>query len=560
LIRRTAIWVAVLGMLTLGTAAWTANPGASRTPARARTSVITLEGNTGVTFTKNFNPFDTASFVSSMSVRSLSYEPLIEFNVLGSQIHPWLATKWSFGSGGKSLTFTLRKGVKWSDGKAFTSKDVAFTFNLIRKNAAANYSGIPPMSKAPTTSGNYKVTLHFSEAVYTDLPAIGGNTYMVAQHIWKSVKQPATATISKPIGTGPYVLKSYTSQLVKYTANRNYWGGRPPISQVDVPSYSSNSAASNALSSGQLTWAGNDIPNIKSVFVNRNPKTNHYFFAPGSTVTLFFNVANGGPLANPLVREAISYGINRHKLSVIGETGYEKPATSSSGLIIPNQKQYLVKSDTKDLPSTPNKSKVASLMRKAGYSKDSHGIWAKNGKEVSFSIEDPTAYSDYYEDSQLICQEMHAVGIGCTPDGVATSAWYTDLPNGHFQAAIHWGSGGVSPFVQYQNWMDYTLSASLGKAATADYGRYHNATAQHELKVMEGTNPSNQKAITNAVHKLASLFSKQVPDAPLLYGADWDEYSTAHFTGFVTPSNPYMDPSPGDPQLPYILMHLKVKK
>jgi hypothetical protein len=48
-----------------------------------------------------------------------------------------------------------------------------------------------------------------------------------------------------------------------------------------------------------------------------------------------------------------------------------------------------------------------------------------------------------------------------------------------------------------------------------------------------------------------------VPVAPLLYGADWDEYSTAHYTGFVTAANPYMDPSPGDPQLPLILMRLK---
>ncbi len=51
--------------------------------------------------------------------------------------------------------------------------------------------------------------------------------------------------------------------------------------------------------------------------------------------------------------------------------------------------------------------------------------------------------------------------------------------------------------------------------------------------------------------------STQVPVAPLMYGADWDEYSTAHFTGFVTPQNPYADPSPGDPQLPLILMRLK---
>lgn len=546
-------------MLALGTTAWAGGVGAARVTSHAKRTVITLEGNTGVSFTKNFNPFDAASFVTSMSVRSLSYEPLLEFNLLGSQVHDWLATGYKFSDSGKALTFTLRKGVKWSDGKPFTARDVAFTFNLIKANPSANYAGIPPMSRRATTSGN-KVTLHFKQAVYTALPAIGGNTYIVAAHIWKSIKHPATATVVKPVGTGPYVLRSYSSQVVKYTANSRYWGGRPPISEVNVPSYADNSAASNALASGQLTWAGNDIPNIKSVFVNRDRKTNHYFFAPGSTVTLFFNVANGGPLASAAVRKAISYGVNRDKLSTVGETGYEKPATSSSGLILPNQKQYLVKSDTRDLPGRPDKSKVYSILRKAGYKKDSHGIWAKNGKEISFSIEDPTAYSDYYEDSKLICAEMKAVSIGCTVDGVATSQWYSDLPSGHFQAAIHWGSGGISPFVQYQNWLDYTLSAPIGSSATADYGRYHTTAAQRALRAMESTNPSNTTAITKDVHKLAGLFSSQVPDAPLLYGADWDEYSTAHFTGFVTPQNPYMDPSPGDPQLPYILMHLKVKK
>ncbi len=559
MIRRTVIWVAVLGMLTMATAAFAVGAGAARLSAHRRTTVITLEGNTGVTFTRNFNPFDTQSFATSMSVRSLSYEPLLEFNLLGTQIHPWLATGYKFSDRGRALTFTIRKGVRWSDGKPFTAADVAFTFNLIRANAAANYSGLPPMSQNATTHGKLQVTLHFRQPVYTDLPAIGGDTFIVPAHIWKGIKHPATATIVKPIGTGPYVLQSYSPQIVKYTANRRYWGGLPPISQVDVPSYSTNSAASNALSTGQLTWAGNDIPNIKSVFVDRNRRTNHYFFAPGSTVTLFFNVGAGGPLANAAVRRAISFAINRDKLASIGETGYERPATSTSGLILPNQKQYLVKGDTGNLPGTPATKKVYSILKGAGY-KIVNGTWSKNGKQISFSIEDPTAYSDYYEDSQLICQQMHAVHIGCTADGVSTSQWYTDLPAGHFQAAIHWGAGGISPFVQYQNWMDYSLSAKIGTAATADYGRYHTKAAEAALRAMEATNPANTKAIMKEVRQLASLFSNQVPDAPLLYGADWDEYSTAHFTGFPTPANPYMDPSPGDPQLPYILMHLKVKK
>ncbi len=51
--------------------------------------------------------------------------------------------------------------------------------------------------------------------------------------------------------------------------------------------------------------------------------------------------------------------------------------------------------------------------------------------------------------------------------------------------------------------------------------------------------------------------STDVPEAPLLYGADWNVYSSAKYVGWPDQSQPYMDPSPSDPQMPYILMQLK---
>jgi len=61
----------------------------------------------------------------------------------------------------------------------------------------------------------------------------------------------------------------------------------------------------------------------------------------------------------------------------------------------------------------------------------------------------------------------------------------------------------------------------------------------------------------SGVQTLGNIMTTQVPVAPLLYGADWNVYSTARFTGWVTASKPYMNPSPNDPGLPYILMKLK---
>src|SRR5665213_398013 len=551
--RKTGVVLTALSCMTLGIVAVTVGAASG-----AASSVVTLEGNTGVTFTNNFNPFDSSSFAEQLSVRSLVNEPLFEFDTLKANTqYPWLATSYAWTNGGKTLTFQLRKGVHWSDGKPFTSADVAFTFDLLNRVPAANVYGVPKISSNATTKGKYTVILHYATPQYLNITSIAGTALIVSQHVWSKIHNPATAIVTKTVGTGPYTLSSYSSTLVKYKVNPHYWRGKPAASGINVPAYSSNTSAATALADGQLTWAGNDIANVNKIFVDKNPKTNHIYFAPGSTVTLEFNVTGTGPLSDPAVRQAISAGIDRTALSVKGETGYEKPATSSGALILPNQASYLASSLTNDLSASSDPSKVASILTAAGYAKDSKGFYAKNGTEIQFSIEDPTAYSDYYADCQLISNELQAEGINATVDGVQASQWYTDSANGNFQSIIHWGNGGASPFVQYDNWLDYTLSAPVGTSANSDYGRYNNASAQTALTTLENTNPANTSALKAAVTSLETLVSTQVPVAPLLYGADWDEYSTANFTGFVTAANPYADPSPGDPQLPLILMHLK---
>jgi peptide/nickel transport system substrate-binding protein len=382
----------------------------------------------------------------------------------------------------------------------------------------------------------------------------------VPKHVWQSISSPATATVATPVGTGPYELKSFTTQLVTFSANPHYWGGTPPISQVQIPYYSGNTAATTALAANQLDWAGNEIPSLQQLYVSKAPSTNHYWFPGGNTVTLWVNASKGGPLADAKVRQAISAGVNRQELSTKGEYGYEAPATSSSGLILPTQQQYLLPSLANDISPTPNAGKVSSILTADGYKKDAKGIWAKNGQEISFSIEDPTAFTDYFADAQLLSSQLKAVGINATVNGVAAPTWFTDTQDGNFQTVVHWGGGvgGASdpyPFGQYQYWMDSTLSAPAGKSAASNYGRYSNPQAQTAFTQYENSNDSATQM--QAIHTLENVESTQMPAIPLVYGADWNEYSTARITGWPTQSNPYMDPAPDDPELPYILMHLK---
>src|SRR5438270_977517 len=168
--------LSVLGVATLLVAACESSSTASVSGGKA----LIAEPTTGVTFSNDFNPYDTNSVASSMGTRTLVNEPLIEFDQLDATAagtHPWLATSYAFQNGGKDLQVTIRQNVKFNDGSSFGPADVAATFKMIEDNPKVNTTGVPPQASDPTYSGN-NVTLHFKSPQYTGLFPILGNTYI----------------------------------------------------------------------------------------------------------------------------------------------------------------------------------------------------------------------------------------------------------------------------------------------------------------------------------------------------------------------------------------------
>ncbi len=559
---------------------------------------LIAEGTTGVTFSEDFNPYDQNSVAAAMNTRSMVNEPLVEFDQLDATAagsHPWLATSYTFQNSGKDLQVTLRQNVKFSDGSDFGPADVAATFKML-ENPKANTRGVPPQASDPTVSGN-TVTLHFQSAQYTGLFNILSNTFILKASMANQIAQNPTMTIKVPLGTGPFMLSSYSSSLIKFKPNPNYWGGTPPESEIDIPSIATNAAASDALVSGQLDWAGNDIPNVYANYVNLNPLTNHAWFAAGSTVTLWFNLnpGNGGAtgISDVAVRKAVSYGVDRNALAQLGESGYEQPASSSSGLILPNQGAFLpsdgsYKNDlstsgnvpdaaTAKADNLPAGADVYDVLTAGGWTPPatSHydsgagtyksggncdgtsraNCWTKGGTIIKFSVYDPVPFSDYWENAALMSQELQALGMDVTTKPAqGYSDWNANITSNpsQWQTAIHWGNGGSIPYIQFQNWFD-----SKDANSVAHFQGWASPEADAALRSYESTDPSDTATLYPIVQKLEKIMSTQVPDAPLLYGADWNVFSSAKYTGWPNQSHPYMNPSPSDPQMPYILMQLK---
>ncbi len=218
-----------------------AGGGGSKTP------LVFYGGGTG-SFTANFNPF---SSTFNNGARGMVYEPLMFFNQLKpNDVEPWLAKGYKLSADGRTITFDLQTGVTWSDGQPLTAADVVYTFDLLRKTPALNTNGLKIVSAKATD--DHTVVLQMGQAAYTDIWYIAGGTYIVPQHIWSKKTDPATDQDSKPVGSGAYVLSTFSPQSYLMTPNAKYFQGAPQVTGIRFVNYSGNTAALQALQAGTV--------------------------------------------------------------------------------------------------------------------------------------------------------------------------------------------------------------------------------------------------------------------------------------------------------------------
>ena len=331
LIRYGVIIVAgVLGVAACSAGSSSSSPSSTASGKTSTNSVLTISNANGALWTCGFSPFNGSTTLLSVG---FIYEPLVYMNPLqNGKTTPMLATSWAWGAGNKSLTFTIRQGVKWSDGTPMTAADVAYTFNLTKKYPALDLTGAWSVLSSVTATGN-TVTMNFSTVAVPYFYYIADQTPIVPQHIWSTLSNPQTNPISNPVGTGPYLMSKCSPSNITYAANPSYWQpGLPKIAKIQYPAYTSNTTANNDLANGTAQWGAQYIPAINSFYKSKSPNYN-YWFPPTVNVSIIPNLTN--PLLKDVkVRQAMSYAIDRSKVSTIGESGYEPPA-NQTGIVTP---------------------------------------------------------------------------------------------------------------------------------------------------------------------------------------------------------------------------------
>jgi peptide/nickel transport system substrate-binding protein len=522
---------AALAAATLGAC----SGAGSGTGTSSHSGVLTIQGDAGnPTLVENFNPFSTTQLEGTR----LIYEPLEIPSTVDGTYTPFLATGHQFTSP-TTLVYTIRSGVKWSDGKPFTSADVAFTFNLLKKTPALDTTGVWSQLKSVTASGN-KVTVTF-KAPDVPFAATVSQVPIVPQHLWSSISKPDTTPNTKPVGTGPFTLKSFAPTQYTLAKNATYWqASNIAPSEVDFPAQSSNQATNQLdVSSGKFDWSYNYLPNVQQTYISKAPSTRSYWFPPGGTIGLFLNLTKA-PYNNVDFRKGLSLALDRTAVAQKAVNGYTD-AASLSGLILPNEEKWLD-------PSLPSKGVVAqntsaakAEFAKAGYTSQG-GKLVHAGKQASMTLVMPNNFSDWIAAAKEVSTQLSAVGISVHLDLPQYAQYEKEIGEGTFDTAIGGFGGSGSPYTDFNNALNSAYAAPINTATVNNFERFKSPAVDQALaKLARATGAAQQKQATYA---LEHVMYTQVPIVLMYYGGSWGLFQTSSFKGWPSQSDPYTLPTP----------------
>ncbi len=366
----------------LGLALGPSLPGLSWAASKGRISVL---HGTGI---DSLHPYNHSSG-SLYGLWEHVLEPLVYMDFGRNEFVGRLAESWEFQ--GKKWVFHLRKGIKFSDGSPFTSKDVAFSMNLMKK-------GKQSLQKSPfkkvveiQTPDDHTVVILTKKPRVTFLPRSVRNRFIISKAA--AEKHGLNFNKNSPIGTGPYkVINFQRDGDFVIRRNEDYWGAKPQVKEFIWRKVTEEAARVAGLEAGQGDII-NNVPVHEIPRLDRHPKV-RVKKVPG--LRIYFFVLNPAfkPWDNKLVRQAANYSVDA---SSIVKNIFDGNGFVLDGPVGPHVIGY--DANLKRYPYDPKKAKE--LLAKAGY---------KNGLDIKFYYS-PGHYSKDTEVVQVVADQMRKGGF-----------------------------------------------------------------------------------------------------------------------------------------------------
>ncbi len=508
---------AVIGVALIGLAVSVGGGAASA----ASPSTLQIASDTELS---TFNPF-ISIYDGELNIIGSIY-PTLTVGDAHNNPSPYLATRWTRSNNNLTWTFTIRKGLKWSDGTPITAKDILWTYHLVMTDpvaATANGSLVANFQSVSAPDDNtFVINTKTPQAnmLYLSIP-------IVPEHVWKSRVPDLKNNLNTQfpvVGYGPWTLTGYkTDQYATLTANKNFYMGAPKFDKLISYYYKSSDASVAALKSGSLQQNGLiTATEYNALKKTRGIKT--YLSAPVGWQGIEINpgahtrsgkpMGTGNPvLADKRVRTAIAYAINRKTLvdKVLDGLGQE-----GAGYIPSAFPQWAWKpSAAQRIGYSP--AKANQLLDSAGYAKGPDGIRVdpKTHKPLTFRL---GIHSDETTDAQIapyLQGWLRAVGIKLTIEPQSFSALNAALAKGDWDMLMDsWATGSDPTYL-----LSIQTCGVLPQDATGKGGNTDAFFCDKNYDKLFGLQQTqfNQTERATTIHQMQSILYDANVDIMLYY-------------------------------------------
>lgn len=414
----------------------------------------------------------------NLALSGLIWEGLFELdNTFTPQ--PLLCTGSSVGEDGLIWTFTLRKGVTFSDGSPLTSYEVADSLNLAR-SAQSRYAGRLSGIRS-VTAGEGSVTVELTVPngalpALLDIPIIKGEGEF-------------------PLGTGPY-MPEWSGDELRLTARSDWWGGQSlPFPSISLRTIRAADDLIYAFDTGDISLVTEDLTGSNALGFAGNSEV---WDCPSTTmVYVGYNCARGA-CVNPVLRQALDRSLDRRTVAVALFSRHAQ----ASALPVPLESPLYNESSAQARSYSPQT--ASELLEKEGYSPDGDGLWTKNRKVLSLTLLVNTDNTFRLSAGEYLAKSLQEAGISVELKKLPWADYQKALSNGEFD--LYLATTVLSP--------DFDPTALIMAGGTLNFGNYQSTVLSERLSAYRS---AAGNARSTAATELWAGLETEVPFSTLCF-------------------------------------------
>jgi len=435
-----------------------------------------------------------------------------------SSIVPDLAESWSYSEDGKSLTFKLRQGVKWHDGKPFTAKDVKCTWELIAGTAPDKLRVNPRKSwyrnlESVSADNDYQATFNLKRPQPSFIALLAsGWSPIYPCHV------PARDVRLKPIGTGPFKFVEFKpNESIKVVKNTEYWKkDRPYLDAIEYTFIANPSTAILAFAAGNFDRFAQGILSLPLMKELKN-------HAPhAECVTVPWNIPrqlivnrDKPPFDNAELRRAMALTLDRKAFIDIisdgdGSIGGAMMPPPAGAWGMPREVLYTLPGYGPDVQK--NRAEAREIMKKLGYGPDKR-------LPVTVTTRNVSAYRD---PSVLLIDQLKEIYIDGTLKAIDTTQWYPTVMRKDYAVGLTVSENGLDD-------PDQQFYENFACGAERNYTGYCSKEVDElvDKQSMEADNDKRKRLVWEIERKLAEDGARPAIFYPTS-AACWQPYFKGH--------------------------------